>query len=74
MSHFYGIVQGGRGGTTRTGTKNSGLVTTAASWSGAIDVVLYEKDGVDMFRVIQKPWQGNGVYNVLAEGEVGRKP
>lgn len=71
MSHFYGILKGTRGEVTRCGTKNSGLTTTAASWSGAIQTILYQKDGVDMYRVIQIPWLGSGLFRVLAEGEVG---
>ena len=71
MSHFYSVTQGSRGAATRCGTKNSGLNTTAASWNGAINVVLYEKDGKDMYRVVQTPWHGRGVTRVLAEGVVG---
>ena len=41
MSHFYGTLQGNRGEATRCGTKNSGLVTYAASWSGAIRTHLW---------------------------------
>lgn len=33
MSHFYGTTQGHRGITTRTGTKSSGLISTANGWN-----------------------------------------
>jgi len=73
MSHFYGVMQGSRGGVTRCGTKNSGLSTTAASWNGAINVALYQDaDGQDCYRVVQTPWHGNGVTRILAEGVVGK--
>ena len=72
MSHFYGQMQGSRGGVTRCGTKNSGLSLTAASWSGAINTVLYQNsEGKDCYRVVQTPWHGNGVSRVLAEGVIG---
>ena len=71
MSHFYGVLRGSRGPVTRCGTKNSGVETTAASWSGAIVTTLFQKDGVDMYRVTQVPWRGAGIFKVLAEGEVG---
>ena len=71
MSHFYGVLSGSRGEATRCGTKNSGMSATAASWKGAINVVLYEENGVDMYRVVQIPWRGNGVSKVLAKGVVG---
>lgn len=71
MSHFYAVVKGNRGEATRCGSKGSGIRTVAASWSGAIETILFEKDGVDMYRVVQTSWKGSGVYRVIAEGEVG---
>jgi hypothetical protein len=63
MAHFYGRLQGGRGGVTRTGTKNSGIEVTAESWStivrakqahvGGSDIAMIDfttKHGVPMFR------------------------
>jgi hypothetical protein len=74
MSHFYGQLQGGRGAVTRTGTKNSGLSITAASWNGAINTVLYQNsDGKDCYRVVQTPWHGRGTTKVLAEGVIGEE-
>ena len=72
MSHFYGLMQGSRGEVTRCGTKNSGLNTTAASWNGAINTVLYQnEEGKDCYRVVQTPWRGRGISKVLAEGVIG---
>lgn len=70
MAHFYGLLQGNRGQASRLGTKASGLSVTAASWSGAIDVDLYERDGVDYARVTLKPWQGQGTRRDLYDGPV----
>jgi len=73
MAHFYGTLQGARGAASRLGHKSSGIRTCAASWSGAIRVEVYynEETGKDMYRVVQTPWQGRGVCEVLAEGEIG---
>ena len=32
MTHFRGTIQGNRGGTSRLGSKNSGLTATADEW------------------------------------------
>ena len=71
MAHFYGILQGGRKPVTRTGHKNTGLETTAASWQGSVCTYLYEKDGTDYARVFMEPWRGRGVNKVLYDGPVG---
>ena len=72
MAHFYGRVHGARGEATRLGHKSSGLRTTAASWSGAVEVELYtNSEGVDMARVSLRPWQGSGVSRELYSGPVG---
>lgn len=73
MSHFYGTLQGTRGEATRCATKKSGLTTTAASWDGAIRTTLYvNEQGENCYRVEQVQWRGSGVYQVLAEGVVGK--
>lgn len=75
MSHFYGIVSGGRGDATRCGHKTKGLTTTAASWNGAIRTTLFVDDGGrDCYRVEQIEWQGRGAYRLIAEGCVGESP
>jgi hypothetical protein len=73
MSHFYGTLQGTRGEATRCGTKNSGLVAYAASWSGAIRVQLIHDDGTgkDSYIVEQVPWRGCGAMAQLASGTLG---
>lgn len=75
MSHFYGTLKGARGRATRCGHKSSGLVTQAASWSGAVEVELRhdEATGKDRYTVRQMPWHGRGVGEVLAEGVVGER-
>lgn len=73
MSHFYGVLNGSRGETTRAGTKRSGLSVTAASWRGAIRVELFlDQNGDDCFRVLQTPWHGEGISELLAEGVIGQ--
>jgi galactokinase len=73
MSHFYGVMQGNRGETTRGGTKGSGIQATVAGWGGCITVVLTHntETGQDEYEVRQAPWRGTGVYEVLATGVVG---
>ena len=73
MSHFYGTLHGSRGMSTRQGGKESGLVTVAASWNGAIQVSLrYNEDtGEDEFTVRQVHWHGVGVSFLIAEGVIG---
>lgn len=69
MSHFYGTLQGGRGESTRCGTRSSGMTTHAAGWGGAIRVDLFERDGKDFYRVSIQPWKGSGGTNLtLVEG------
>jgi hypothetical protein len=73
MSHFYGVIKGRRGEATRAGTRASGLLVTAASWKGAIRVELFlDANGQDCFRVLQTPWHGEGVGELLAEGVLGQ--
>jgi len=71
MSHFYGTLQGGRGETTRGGTKSSGLETYTASYAGAVRVKAYVKDGVDYALVQLAKWEGMGIHAVLYDGPIG---
>lgn len=75
MAHFLGKVSGQRGTASRLGTKNSGLVTVAASWEGAVSTRLFydEKTGRNMAEVMLTPWRGVGVEKVLYLGPVGGK-
>ena len=71
MAHFYGTLAGYRGKTSRLGTKDSGLTTTAAGWKGAISVTVTEVDGIDYYTVSLGPWQGSGgEYVKLASGKL----
>lgn len=71
MSQFYGTLQGNRGEATRCGTANSGIVTYAAGWKGAICVNVSEVDGEDMFTVSLVPWSySGGCSKVLAQGKL----
>jgi len=78
MSHFYGTIQGTRGGqyeeATRTGEKSSGLSTCAASFKGAVYVTLYvNDDGIDCARVRLAPRSGAGCNpsSLLYDGPLG---
>lgn len=76
MSHFYGTMEGSRGKATRCGTKKSGMVSHTASYEGAIQVQLMERDGRD-FAVVQiVPWHGSKTEaKVLYDGPVnGKEP
>lgn len=68
MSHFYGVLQGSRGQATRCATKKSGLTAIAASWDGAVETTLFEREGKNYYRVERIPWHGNGERVLLAEG------
>jgi hypothetical protein len=71
MSHFYGIASGcAKTKVTRRGSKNSGLRTIAASWSGAIQVETWHDvyDGRDKFCVRLIDWPSKTVRAVLAQG------
>lgn len=73
MSHFYGTLKGTRGEATRCGSKSSGLRVVAASWSGAIAVLVWHDDatGRDCFSVEQIPWHSHGERRDLAHGYLG---
>lgn len=45
MAAFCGTVEGNRGMTSRTGSKASGITTTAQSHGGSVKVLLYEQNG-----------------------------
>ena len=70
MSHFYGTLQGSRGEATRCGTKNSGLVTYAAGWSGAVRTHVWHDTQIhrDRYEVWEAPWKGIGTSKLLAKG------
>lgn len=76
MAHFYGTIDGkAKTVATRCGTnKKSGLRVAAASWQGAVDVELYERDGVDWAIVSLVVWHGQGTNRVLYNGPVSGAP
>jgi len=74
MSHFYGTVQGNRGEASRGGSKDSGMETYCASWSGAVRCSAYiNSDGVDCVLVELTSWHGCGVNKLLYDGPIGGK-
>ena len=75
MSHFYASIEGQAGPATRCGSKKSGIVAWAASWSGRVALYLVHdpETGKDHFRVCQLiHTNGAGVHETLAEGVVGK--
>jgi hypothetical protein len=75
MARFYGIVNGySKTVATRRGGTKSGLATTAASWSGAVLVRLYDRDGTDYALVKLTPWHGHGITKTLYDGPVSGLP
>lgn len=72
MAKFYGTVRGQRGEASRLGGKQSGLTTVAASYSGAVQVSLFDKDGEEWADVQLIPWHGSGVHVQLYHGPVGK--
>jgi hypothetical protein len=72
MSHFYGIVKGARGKSTRCGTRASGMETHTASWAGAVRVKAYydKETETDMVRVELVGWPGCRTLWVLYDGPI----
>ncbi len=70
MAHFRGTIKGARGPASRLGTKSSGLVVTAASWQGAVEVYLQESNGTDYARVMLTKHHGAGTERILYFGPV----
>ena len=75
MAHFYGELRGCWGLASRIGGKRSGLCTTAASWAGAVRVVVHHEaaDNRDYYTVSLIPWHGSGPSRVLAQGVLGEE-
>jgi len=72
MSHFYGTLRGSGQEVSRTGGKESGVVTYAASWKGAVRCLAYidEKTGQDWVTVALVPWRGEGSLRTLYAGPI----
>lgn len=73
MAHLYGTIVGSRGMASRIGGKASGLRVRAASWEGAVTVMLYERDGKDYAHVCLATHNGAGVERELFDGLVSGK-
>ncbi len=77
MAHFRGTVQGNPSGqqASRLGHKGCGLTTVAASWQGAIQVVLREQHGIDYARVTFERHCSRGTDGeVIYDGPVAGRP
>jgi hypothetical protein len=77
VAHFTGSTRGSsKSAASRSGTKASGLRSVAASWQGAVEVVLrYDAEkGVDMACVRLIPWNGEGSTVTLYDGPVSGLP
>ena len=59
MSHFYSDIQGSRGGTTRCGTKNSGISGHIRGWGAGVRVVGNSRGDNDEF-LVYKTGGSNG--------------
>ncbi len=71
MARFYGTLQGARGRVSRLGHASCGLVTVAASWSGAVRVRLYvDDDGRDCARITFDQHHGAGARALVYEGPI----
>lgn len=71
MSHFYGTLQGNRGGASRGGSKSSGIEAYIASFKGAVRVKAYvDIQGHDRVRVEKTTWQGAGKCMAIYDGPI----
>jgi len=77
MAHFYGVIDKSsrKMSATATGNKETGLGIIAASYKGAIKVVLTHNPdtGKDEFLITQTKHQQIGVEQVLAAGNLGER-
>ena len=75
MSRFYGIVSGqSKTEATRRGSKKSGLTTTAASWSGAVRVEMWDNNGTDWCRVEFIEWPSGVPRHTIYSGPASGAP
>lgn len=72
MARFISTVQGSRGPVTRLGHQT--LTIKAASYSGAVEVILYVENGVDYARIQFCQHQGAGSTYVLYDGPASGAP
>lgn len=67
MAEFYGELTSGRGTTTRTGNKSTGLIAEVRSWNVGANVVLAHENGVDVVRVYRTGGTNNPTASMVAE-------
>lgn len=60
MARFYGELRSGHGKDTRCGSINHPLSVVAATHSGAVQVDLFDREGVDWCEVYLREWDGQG--------------
>ena len=65
MSHFYGSMQGGRGETTRTGTKNSGLSAHVRGWDFGVKVEINHVKGENVVHVYKTGGSNGGAETLI---------
>ena len=72
MAEFYGKLTGRGASVSRAGQRNYGLTTIAASWEGAIQVILSHNYEIKQneFNIQMIPWHGHGKYIDLAKGQL----
>tara|TARA_R110000823_G_scaffold78499_1_gene178844 strand:+ start:207 stop:443 length:237 start_codon:yes stop_codon:yes gene_type:complete len=77
MAHFYAVINKSsrKLNPTATGKAENGIGVLAASYKGAITVVLNynEATGKDEFTVSQTKHMGEGIEQVLVTGIIGDK-
>ena len=60
MAQYRGIVEGGRGSTSRLGHKTTGLTVKANGWQLGITVEASYRNGQDVFEVYKTGGSNNG--------------
>ncbi len=67
MAEFYGELTSGRGTTSRTGNKSTGLIAEVRGWNVGVNVVLTHENGVDTVRVYRTGGTNNPTASMVAE-------
>lgn len=70
MAKFYGTIQGSRGQASRLG--HSHIVTKAASWDGAVNTVITERDGETWVEITTMQHHNAGSYNLIYDGPLAK--
>ena len=73
MGHFYGTVQGNRGETSRTGSKNSGIKGHLRGWKSGVRIVgQYNNEKEQDEFIVYATFGSDGEKNKLPEIEIGK--